>query len=298
MSMKPKVVAIGTFDGVHLGHRSVLKVLTDYAKTHDYEPIVITFDRHPLALINPQRQPHALTPTSKKKALLHEVGVFPRVMVFDENLRNMTSREMMQKLHDEEGVKTLVIGYDNTFGCDGVNLSLEDYRNLGKETGIEVITAPEIKGVSSSAIRKAVVSGDVERAKEMLGRPYSITGTVEKGNRLGHSLGFPTANLLPSPGIALPKNGVYVAIVKDLSDGRKYPAMVNIGKRPTVVRGDNVVIEAHLFNYDGNLYGKEITVRFLKRLRDEIRFPSIEALREQLEEDAEEALRIARQHQP
>ena len=175
-------------------------------------------------------------------------------------------------------------------------MSLEDYRNLGAETGIDVITAPEIKEVSSSAIRKAVKAGDMGRAMEMLGRPYSITGIVGKGNRLGHSLGFPTANLIPKGGIALPKPGVYAAVVKDLSDGNKYPAMVNIGTRPTVMQGDNIVIESHLFNFNGDLYGKEITIRFIKRLRDEFKFSTVEALRQQLEDDADEAKSIVEQY--
>lgn len=291
--MKPKVIAIGTFDGIHLGHRSVLKALADYAVANDHEPVVLTFDRHPLSLINPSRRPDELTPLHKKKNLLKEAGAMPMVIEFNEELRTTTARRMMQWLHDEENVRAIVIGYDNTFGSDGINLSLEDFRQIGKETGIEVITAPEIKGVSSSAIRKAVAAGDVEKAREMLGRPFSITGKVEKGNYLGHSIGYPTANLSPMEGVALPKPGVYAAIVKDLSDNKKYPAMVNIGTRPTMMRGNHTVIEAHLFDFKGDLYNKEITVRFLKRLRDEIKFPSIDALKEQLAEDSAEARKIA-----
>ena len=294
--MKPKVIAIGTFDGVHRGHRSVLKVVENYAKEHDFEPVAITFDRHPLELINPERRPDILTPLNKKEKLLREAGSIPKVLKFDEQLRSTTARELLKKLHDTENVKALVIGYDNTFGSDGVNMSLEDYRNLGAETGIDVITAPEIKEVSSSAIRKAVKAGDMGRAMEMLGRPYSITGIVGKGNRLGHSLGFPTANLIPKGGIALPKPGVYAAVVKDLSDGNKYPAMVNIGTRPTVMQGDNIMIESHLFNFNGDLYGKEITIRFIKRLRDEFKFSTVEALRQQLEDDADEAKSIVEQY--
>ena len=290
--MKPKVIAIGTFDGVHRGHKSVLGVLMEYAREHDYEPVAVTFNRHPLALISPDRRPDELTPLEKKKNLLKETGVRPLVMNFDEDLRCTTSKELMQRLHDEEGVRALVIGYDNTFGCDGVNMSLEEYRRLGEETGVEVITAPEIKEVSSSAIRKAVKAGDMEKASEMLGRPYSITGVVESGNRLGHILGYPTANLTPEQGISLPKPGVYAAIVKDLSNGEKYPAMVNIGTRPTVKRGDDIVIEAHLFDFTGNLYEKEITVRFIKRLRDEMKFNTIDELKHQLEEDDKESREI------
>lgn len=290
--MKPRIAAIGTFDGVHRGHRSVLSVLTDYATNHDMEAIAITFDKHPLALIDPERTPQELTPLHKKKKLLKEVGVKPLVLEFDEPLRATTAREWMKRLHEEFGVTILVIGYDNTFGSDGINFSLEDYKKIGSEEGIEVLTAKEIRGVSSSAIRKAVSEGEMEKAHEMLGRPYSITGRVVKGNSLGHSIGFPTANLDLPEGAAIPKPGVYAAIVKNLDNGKKQLAMVNIGKRPTVMRGDYTVIEAHLIDWTGDLYGKEITVRFLKRIRDEKKFDSIESLKQQLALDKEEVSRI------
>ena len=288
--VKDRVAAIGTFDGVHRGHRSVLKMMTDYAIAHDMEPLAITFSNHPLSLIDPSRTPKTLTPLKKKKNLLQEVGSVPKVFEFDSSLRNTTAAQWMRKLHDEMGVKTLIIGYDNTFGSDGVYLSLEDYKKIGKEIGIEVLTAPEIKDVSSSAIRKAVSEGEMEAERNMLGRPYSITSKVVSGNSLGHTIGFPTANLEIPEGVAVPKIGVYAAIVKILETGKKYAAMVNIGKRPTVMRGDGVVIEAHLLDWDGDLYGKEITVRFLKRIRNEEKFESIDALKRQLAKDREEVL--------
>ncbi|MCH5228092.1 MAG: riboflavin biosynthesis protein RibF [Muribaculaceae bacterium] len=284
-SMKGCVAAIGTFDGVHRGHRSVLEAIVSMAKENDLEPVAITFDRHPLSLIAPDRCPSALTPLNKKKKLISEAGAHPVVLSFDDPLRNTTAAQWMKRLAEDFNVKTLIIGYDNTFGCDGVNLSLEDYRRIGKENGIEVLTAPEIKGVSSSAIRKSVKAGELEKAHEMLGRPYSITSKVEKGNSLGHTIGFPTANIEIPEGIAIPKPGVYIAIVKILSDGSKHKAMVNIGSRPTVMRGDHTVIEAHILDWDGNLYGQEITVRFLKRIRDEKKFESIDALKHQLAQD-------------
>lgn len=294
--MKPKVAAIGTFDGVHRGHRSVLGVLTDFAKSQGMEAIAITFNQHPLALIDPSRIPNELTPLWKKKKLLAEAGALPHVLDFDEPLRATTAAQWMKKLKDDFGVKALVIGYDNTFGCDGVNLSIEDYKKLGEKEGIDILTAEEVKGVSSSAIRKAIAAGDVESAHKMLGRPYSITAKVEKGNNLGHTLGFPTANINIPEGQAIPKAGVYAAIVKTLDDGVKHPAMVNIGVRPTVMRGDDMVIEAHLINWQGNLYDKEITVRFLQRLRDEKKFESIEALRQQLDSDRRETLEVLREY--
>ena len=281
----PRVAAIGTFDGVHRGHRSVLKLLTDYAREHELEPVAITFSSHPLSLIDPSRKPTELTPRWKKKKLLEETGAFPLVLDFNEQLRSNSASRWMKRLHEEYDVEALVIGYDNTFGCDGVDLSLEDYKHLGEKEGIKVLTAGEITGVSSSAIRKAVASGEMEKAREMLGRPFSITAKVVSGNRLGHTIGFPTANIEITEGMALPRAGVYEAIVKILSDGSKHPAMVNIGTRPTVMRGDHTVMEAHLIGWTGDLYGKEVTVRFLRILRDEKKFDSIDALRRQLIND-------------
>ena len=287
--MKKRIAAIGTFDGVHLGHRSVIGVLTEYAREHGLEPVAITFKTHPLALIEPSRTPPELTPLFKKKKLLSDAGVVPMVLDFDEPLRATTAEEWMRKLHDEMGVSALVIGYDNTFGSDGINLSLEDYKELGDKTGIRVLTAPEIKNISSSAIRKAVLAGEMEKAGEMLGRPYSVTSCVVEGNKLGRMIGFPTANIELPKGVAIPKKGVYAAVVKILEDGNLIPAVVNIGTRPTLMRGNHTVMEAHLIDWKGDLYGKEIAVKFLRRLRDEKKFDSIEALREQIEEDREEA---------
>ena len=291
--MKDKIAAIGTFDGVHRGHREVLGVLSNYARENDLEPIAITFDRHPLAHIDPERQPSELTPLWKKKNLLKEVGVLPLVLEFNEELRINTAEQWLRHLHEDFSVRALVIGYDNTFGSDGINLSLENYVELGEKIGIKVIPAKEVKGVSSSAIRKAVTSGNVEKAAELLGRPYSITSKVVGGNHLGHTFGFPTANIALSGKEAIPKAGVYAGIVKTLDDGKKYPAMINVGTRPTLMRGNDLVIEAHLLGYNGDLYGKDITVRFLKRIREEQKFESINALRQQLEKDRKQVQDLA-----
>lgn len=290
--MKSLIAAIGTFDGIHRGHRSVLSILTEYAKENDLEPVVFTFKSHPLTLIDPKRVPGELTPLWKKKNLLNEAGVRPIILDFDEELRATTAEEWMKILHNDYGVETLVIGYDNTFGSDGINLSLEDYKKIGEREGIKVLTAPEVPGVSSSAIRKAVAAGDMERANDLLGRPFSITSKVVRGNSLGHTIGYPTANIEIPQGMAVPHPGVYAAVVKTLNDNKKHPAMVNVGTRPTVMRGDDVVIEAHIIDWDGDLYNKDITVRFLKKIRDEVKFDSIDSLKKQLAKDRLEVLSL------
>lgn len=282
--MKNRAAAIGTFDGVHRGHGSVLDLLLDISREKDLEPIAITFDRHPLALIAPERTPPIITRLKNKQELLGNKGIQTVVFEFNEEIRCTTAEEWMRKIHDELGVKVLVIGYDTTFGCDGLNLSVADYMKLGEKTGIEIVEAPELKEISSSAIRKAILAGNVEHAAEMLGRPYVMTGKVVHGNSLGHTIGFPTANLEIDHALALPCHGVYSAEAV-LPDGTRRKAMVNIGVRPTVRRGDKPVIEAHLIDWQGDLYGKDLKLKFLKRIREEKKFDSIDALKKQLEKD-------------
>lgn len=286
--MKRLTAAIGTFDGVHRGHLAVLGEVTRLARTNGSEPVAFTFDRHPLQLIAPLRAPLAIATPEKKRQLFEAVGVSPIVLEFDEELRNTTAREWMSRLKNEFGVETLVVGYDNTFGSDGVNLSIADYRVMGKEIGIEVVEAPEVPGISSSAIRKAIASGDIAKANEMLGRRFLLPGIVVEGNKLGRTLGFPTANLLPEPGIVLPANGVYAAAAI-LPDGSKHPAVVNIGVRPTVMRGNNLTIEAHIIGWKGDLYGHTLKLAFQAWIRPETQFNSIEALRRQIEKDVQTA---------
>lgn len=286
--MKPTVAAIGTFDGVHRGHLAVIEKLKEVAREKGLEPIVITFNSHPLSLIAPQRAPLAITSTEKKSEFLRKAGVRPIVLHFNQEMRDTTARDWMRHLHDQYNVEALVVGYDNTFGSDGVTLSISDYRNIGKQTGIDVIEAPFVADISSSAIRKALLNGDIDSASSMLGRNYTLSGTVVAGNRLGRTIGFPTANLLPHPGLTIPANGVYAAMAQ-LPDSSSLPAIVNIGTRPTVRRGDRRTIEAHIIGFDGDLYGHPISLTFFKRLRDEMKFNSIEALRNQIEKDRESA---------
>lgn len=285
----PAAAAIGTFDGVHRGHEAVIAKLRDVSDERHLTPIAVTFDRHPLDLIAPKRAPKAITTIERKGRLLKDAGVTPVVLPFDETMRATTALDWMRRLKRDYNVAAIVVGYDNTFGSDGVNLSIADYRRLGQSLGIDIIEAPFVPGVSSSAVRKAVGEGDVKRAADMLGRPYRLTGTVVDGNRLGRTIGFPTANINPDPTLAIPADGVYAATAI-LSDGSKHPAMVNIGRRPTVRRGEQRTIEAHVINWKGDLYGSQIGLDFTSRLRDEVRFNSIEALRAQLEKDRLAAL--------
>lgn len=291
--MSDKAAVIGTFDGVHLGHIAVLHKLKEEADNRGLTPIAITFDRHPLALIDPQRAPKAITSIPKKEELILRSGVLPIVIPFDEELRATSAEDWMLRLKREHDVRMLVVGYDTTFGCDGIAYSISDYKRLGERLGIEVIEAPFVPGISSSAIRKAIANGEIKEANDMLGRHFSLSGIVVAGNRLGRTIGYPTANIMPSPGIVVPANGVY-AVKITLPNGKKRDAMVNIGVRPTIRRGNEKTVEAHIIDWNGDLYGKSVTLTFYSRLRDEIAFKSIDALRKQLDADRLEVMKSLR----
>lgn len=282
-----RAATVGTFDGVHLGHRLVLDTLREEARRDGLEPMAITFDRHPLTLIAPERAPGFLSTVDEKRALLEAEGVEPVVMAFNEQMRRQTAYEWMRRLHERMGVRLLVVGYDNTFGSDGLSMSIADYESLGEVIGIRVVEAPVVPGISSSAVRKAVAAGDVERAAEMLGRPYRLEGIVRSGNRLGATIGFPTANIQPERGRQLPAEGVYAADAT-LPDGRRFRAAVNIGRRPTIGDLTAPLIEAHLIDFDGDLYGENLQLDLTARIRGEQKFDSVEDLRQQLEKDVRE----------
>ncbi len=291
-----KAVTIGTFDGVHRGHLLVLDTLKSEAAKRGLHPVAISFDRHPLELVAPDRAPGNLTSTERKIELLRREGVEPLILPFNEQLRGMRAYEWLDYIHRKYDVRLLVAGYDNTFGSDGVDMSIADYKAMGEAIGMEVLSAPEEAGVSSSAVRKAVRSGDISKAISLLGHSPELEGNVAPGFHVGHKIGFPTANLQVSARSVMPATGVYAvaAFIDNHIEG--YPAMVNIGYRPTFDGTDkesaNQSVEAHIIGMDDELYGKMIRLEFLDRLRDEKKFSSVEELIEQLRKDREETFKI------
>lgn len=293
--MKHRAVTIGTFDGVHRGHQLVLRTLREEASGRDLEPMAITFDRHPLDLIAPLRAPGNLTSVARKRRLIEREGVTPLILAFTENLRSMRAYEWLDHIYRKYGVRLLVAGYDNTFGSDGIDLSLADLRAMGDSIGIEIIEAPEVPGVSSSKVRKAVKAGDIRNAIAMLGRLPELEGKVVPGFHVGTDIGFPTANLQIARGMVIPAGGVYAA--KAYIDGKDaYPAMVNIGMRPTFdgtkVHSGHPSIEAHIVGVDEDLYGRVLRLEFAARLRDECKFDSVADLKRQLELDRQSTLKF------
>lgn len=257
--------------------------------------MLVTFDRHPRTVVSPGHVPTLLTTLEEKERLLRRTGVDEiAVLPFTPELSRLTAREFMQQvLHDELNVQTLMLGYDHAFGHGGG--SLNDYVRWGQETGIEVLRAHELENamVSSSKCRRLLEMGDVKEAAEMLGRPYSLKGEVVKGFHVGHELGFPTANLQPDEEKLMPAHGAY-AVWCVLADGSRQAGMLNIGNRPTIGNGEAVSVEVNLFDYNGNLYGQDITVEFIERLREERRFKSRDDLVAQLNEDKKRTEEILR----
>ncbi len=288
-----KAASIGFFDGVHKGHQYVIQQLQDEAERRGLKSILVTFDRHPRTVVSPRHVPSLLTTLEEKEELLRATGVESiAVLPFTQELSQLTAREFMGKiLYRELDVRLLVLGYDHTFGHGGG--SLDDYMRWGKETGIEVIRVHELPNlmVSSSKCRRLLEQGQVEKAAEMLGRWYSISGEVVRGFRVGHELGFPTANLQPDTEKLLPAHGAYAVWVK-MTDGTRRGGMLNIGNRPTIGNGEETTIEVNLLDYEGNLYGKRLIVEFAKQLRDERHFASREELTRQLAQDEAETRRI------
>jgi len=298
------VATIGFFDGVHRGHRHLIKQVTDEAERRGLNSLLVTFDRHPRSVFAPGTEPLNLTTTEEKTALLHEMGAdHIHFLKFDREMAGLSAFDFMKDvLRDELGVKVLVTGYDHHFGrAVKEGEGFDDYLAYGLRLGIDVVQATELDGgehVSSSAIRKALQDGDVTTARRMLGRPYSWSGTVVHGQAIGRTLGFPTANLeCHDKQKLLPARGAYAvwADVKKTTDGktecRKAGAMLNIGNRPTV-DGGHMSVEAHLIGINENLYGQELTLHFVERLRAERRFDSEAELAEQLDKDRLSTLKI------
>lgn len=284
------MATIGTFDGVHRGHQAVLMELKSMSETLGLDPMVVTFDRHPLELIDPERAPRLLMRRQDRSDALRQIVPYLAEIKFDEAVRRMTAAEFMAMLRDEHGVKALILGFNHRFGSDGLQ-RFEQFEAEAKKLGMAVYQGVEQLSdegrLSSTIIRQSLLDGNVESAAKCLTRPYRIVGHVTTGKQLGRQIGFPTANLVPCEQRQLvPKAGVY-ACKATCEDCCVYPAMVNIGVRPTVDSSGHTTIEAHLFDFDGDLYGTTVAIDFMKRIRDERSFPSLETLTAQLHEDAE-----------
>ncbi|MCM1004929.1 MAG: riboflavin biosynthesis protein RibF [Prevotella sp.] len=286
---KPKgyMATVGTFDGVHTGHLYLLRQLREAADRAELRPMALVIDPHPLTLVRPERVPAQLCDFEQRRRMIQREGVEPVKLVFNEQTRSETSGEFLRRLRDEMGVKSLLVGYDNRFGSDREH-GFEYYKEVGKSLGITVEEARQLPGVSSSQVRRLLLAGDIEGGNRLLGYSYGFFGTVEHGAALGRELGFPTANIFPSDNRQLiPPVGVYSSVVHIDETDVFMPSMTNIGYKPTVSgKSGNITIETHIFDFDGDLYGKCVRLHFKSRLRDERRFASLEELKARLALDA------------
>lgn len=285
--MKRKIATIGFFDGVHRGHRYLFDHLREEAEQRGLAPLIVTFDRHPRSVLQSDYVPQLLTTLEERKTLLQAYGEV-LVLPFEE-IHTLTAAEFMHKLHTEDCVDVLLMGYDHHFGSDRLRYP-QDYRHAGEAVGVEVHTMGEyIDGewhVSSTEIRQALENGNIAMANELLGSPYALSGVVVHGNGIGRKIGFPTANIHPDdPDKIIPKNGVYAVSTqtKRQSIGLTR-GILNIGTNPTVGNHERT-IELHLPGFHGDLYGRPLTIRFERFIREERKFKGLQELREQIRED-------------
>lgn len=293
-----RIATVGMFDGVHLGHCSLLSELRRLGQERGLTPAVFTFDRHPLQIICPDKAPASLSPIAERVKRLHDAGVTDVVILtFDNELRALDARSFITMLHDRYGVRAILMGFNHRFGSDRLK-DFADYAAIGRELGVEILRGEEwssgngAQSVSSSSVRRALGEGDMALAADMLGRPYSISGKVVGGREIGRKIGFPTANITPAEATCqLPAPGVY-AVDVTMPDGTVRRGMLNIGVRPTVDHSANpaLTIEVNIIDWDGDLYGKTLTLTFISRLRGEMRFADLDSLRTQLTHDREAAL--------
>ncbi len=294
------VLTIGNFDGLHLGHRSILRTVRERAAVVGGDSVVYTFDPHPRCVLQGPRAPGLLTTTEQKLELLEAEGVDlvvlePFTLEFAKTPPEVFVREYIYRRIDPVEV---YVGYDFHYGRDREG-SMRLLTELGPHLGFAATIIPEVRigerDVSSTRIRELLAAGSVAEAAELLGRAFAVRGRVVEGDRRGRTLGFPTVNLDPENEV-LPGHGVYAGRLELLDDGAPpvgsvFGAVANVGKRPTFAQDDPPLAEAHLLDFTGDLYGRRVELRFLARLREERRFPGPEALREQIGRDAAEARR-------
>ncbi|MGH8992049.1 MAG: bifunctional riboflavin kinase/FAD synthetase [Acidimicrobiia bacterium] len=289
---------IGAFDGVHLGHQALLRRVREEASARGLRTALVTFDRHPAQVVRPESAPKLLTTLDQKLELLAGTGLVDHTLVltFDDSRRQEQAEEFVREvLVDCLGAQLVVVGVDFHFGNQRKgNVSLLEA--MGAEHGFEVVGLPLVTAgsgpvYSSTVIRRLLEDGDVEAAATLLGRPHEVRGVVMEGDRRGRQLGFPTANVAVPDEICLPADGIYAGTFRG-ADLRDRPAAINLGRRPTFYAEGHRLLEAHLLDFDGDLYGQAPAVRFVARIRAELRFESADALIEAMHRDVD-AVRAA-----
>ncbi|MFA6676114.1 MAG: bifunctional riboflavin kinase/FAD synthetase [Bacteroidales bacterium] len=286
------VAATGFFDGVHIGHMAIINQVLEIAKIKKEKSAIITFWPHPRAILQQDAYKlRLLTDIEEKKRLILAAGIDEFIVIpFSREFSKLSAKEFLSDfLKDKYGIADLVIGYDHTIGNDRT-ITQDRIIQIAKEVGITAVKVKEVSNdgmcVSSTKIREHILEGDIKLANKMLGHNYSLNGVVVVGNRIGHTLGFPTANMkLYEPLKILPSNGVYVVSVQ--IQGKKYKGVCNIGLRPTVNMGNEKTIETHILDFNEDIYGLDIKIDFLDKIRDEKKFADREKLKKRISKDKE-----------
>lgn len=294
--LRPTVLTLGVFDGLHLGHQRIMRTVVERAKAANAVPTAITFDPHPRAVLHPESAPPLLQTLDQRLANFEVFGIEQAIVVaFDRKFADQDAEEFLSTIvHDRLHAKEVYLGKGFAFGKDrGGNINL--LRKLSSELGFFADEVPEVRlrghRISSSRIREQLSVGRVNLVRRMLGRPYGVEGVIIRGNRRGHTIGFPTANLKPHNRV-IPKYGVYATAA--LLDGKWRRSITNIGVRPTFENDAEPSIETYIFDFDDDLYGDVLRVRFLHRIRDERKFKGIDELKAQIKKDSARALNYFR----
>jgi riboflavin kinase/FMN adenylyltransferase len=293
LRLGPTALAMGSFDGVHLGHRVTLSRAVEVAAAERLSPSLITFDPHPRCVLDPANCPQQITTLEERLAEFRPLGFEHAVVIeFTRVLAGLSAQEFMDRVLASMDLRHLVVGQDFALGRGRAG-TVSWLREYGRKKGYEVDTVPlhQIDGeeVHSSEVRRLVTLGMVERAARLLGRPYTMTGLVEPGDRIGRQLGFPTANLAVPPGKLVPARGIYAGWAR--TPMGRHQAAISVGYRPQFDKTD-LRVEAFLLDFDGDLYQRRLELEFVARLRDERRFPDVDALREAIAADVERVRRI------
>lgn len=292
LNLPPSIASIGFFDGVHLGHQYLIRDIVHRSQQAHLASMVITFAQHPRQVVQPEYVPQLITSYEQKIKKLEATGIdYCVVLAFDQQMASMTAKEFMQQILKEQlNVTQLLIGYDNRFGRNRTE-GFADYCRYGEELGITVHEAQSYQEenikMSSSLIREFLHQGEVLMAHRCLGNPYSLQGVVVDGFKEGRKLGFPTANLRTEDITQIiPQKGIYIVEVEVEGYKHRMQGMTNVGTRPTY-GGTQLTIETHILDFAQNIYGKQITIFFLDRVRDELKFNSVEELQNKMKEDEE-----------
>lgn len=290
---EPTIATIGTFDGVHLGHQSLLRKVSDEATRREARSVAFVFKEQPRTIIKPSEQVTYLSDFESRLSTLATMGIDHIVQLeFNQNIQKLSSIEFVSALREQIHLASLVLGPGAMIGADRAGFQQLSTQTIHPE--IDFIDVPPVvidgEPVSSSVIRIAVVSGNCELAAKMLGRYYEITGEVTHGKKRGSEIGFPTANIESKFPVAIPENGIYATLAE--VDGEIYQASTSIGVRPTFETDGCRTIESHLLNFNGDLYSKRIRLQFVKRLRSEVKFKSITQLIEQMDKDVEQTRKL------